>query len=171
MPKLLGVQFSKKLAVRLVVAIILGVLSFLVFYFIPSNLPTILPLVVAPNVRRMISTFLLAVVDKNLSSAGLFITLLILLYVLLYDSKVHGYITALLGLSFVAYAYLLFHGGSISIEIPEELIPRLSGVITLDLKLIMALFMLPGFLITLKGILEIVESSRGEAKRVSGNNS
>ncbi len=75
------------------------------------------------------------------------------------------------GLSFVAYAYLLFHGGSMSIEIPEELVPRLSGVVTLDLKLIMALFMLPGFLITLKGILEIVESSRGEAKRVSGDDS
>jgi hypothetical protein len=86
-----------------------------------------------------------------------------LLYVLLYGSKVHGYIATSLGLSFVAYAYLLFHGGSISIEIPEELIPRLSGVIIIDLKLLIILFMLPGFLIILKGILEIVEKFNGRS--------
>jgi hypothetical protein len=158
MSKLLDVQFNKKtLAVRLVVATILGVLSFLVFYFIPSNLSTILSFVTTPNVRRIVGVLLLTIIDPKLSSVGLLITLLTLLYVLLYGSKVHGYITASLGLSFATYAYLLFHGGSISIEIPEELIPRLSGVIIIDLKLLMILFMLPGFLITLKGILEIVE--------------
>ena len=158
MSKLLDVQFNKKtLAVRLVVATILGVLSFLVFYFIPSNLSTILSFVTTPNVRRIVSVLLLTIIDPKLSSVGLLITLLTLLYVLLYGSKVHGYIATSLGLSFVAYAYLLFHGGSISIEIPEELIPRLSGVIIIDLKLLMILFMLPGFLIILKGILEIVE--------------
>lgn len=154
MPKLLDLRLTgRSLAFRLVTAILLGAVILLILSYIPANLPALLSPHIPLKMRPAVNALLSALIDPALPSIGLIITLLISLSILLRGSKVYGPLQIMLGLSFTAYIYLLFQGGLIDITIPEGIIPTLYGTVRLQLSTLMVLFILPGLLTALKGII------------------
>jgi len=56
-------------------------------------------------------------------------------------------------LCFIAYLYLAFQGGTLSITLPKELLYGMSANLQINLANIMFLFMIPSLLGIIKGII------------------
>ncbi len=162
MVNLLGLKVSgASLALRVLLGIVLGACGFVIFYFIPANFLRLLSGVVGaipPEAAGALS----ALVDPNLPAVGLAMAIAIFLCALLRGTKAYGPVTIALSIIFAAYVALFFHGGSISVAIPEALQGGDSPVgisisVSVGMTWLMALFLVPSALGVVKGILLILK--------------
>jgi hypothetical protein len=153
-PRLLDLELSQKsLVFRLVSGILAAALTFLVFYFIPANIMTLVSGFIPSNARAAVNAVLSSIISPAMPLLGLFLTVLAFLSSLLRGSKVHGPIIILEGLCFIAYLYLTFQGGIITITLPKELLRGLSASLQLGLVNLMLLCMVPSLLTVVKGVI------------------
>jgi hypothetical protein len=147
------VEFSwRSLAVRLLTGSVVALAAFITLYFIPSNLSSFLagysPNGLAPSIASLVA----ALVTPTLLAIGLLITALVFVGVVVRGSVVYGPVLVATGLGFIAYFYALFQGGSVSFQIPQELVGNLSGSIVVRLDQLVLLLVLPAALAVVKGI-------------------
>ncbi len=156
MPKLLDLELTgTSLAFRAVLGAVLAAAAFLFLYFVPANLVAL----AARVLPEMGGTFaaaapmVAALIHPMLPLAGLLIAAFTFPAVLLRGSKLYGFFVAGLGILFLAYVYLAFQGGAITIAVPENMIPAYSVTAALQLRLtnLMLLFMIPPVLTIVKG--------------------
>lgn len=161
MPRLLGLQISGGwLAARVVVAIILGGFCFFVFYLIPTLIPSLLRGFFGPaGLPLQLAGLMDQLVPPTLPTFGLLIAILVPLGVVFRNTKIYGPLLILIGLSFAAYLFLLFGGGSKSISVPE-IFPGLTAQLQFDFRNLFLLFVLGPILTIVKGSLVAVERAR-----------
>lgn len=87
-------------------------------------MPNYLPLDL--RLREAIKQILDSIINPNLPTLGLLLAFLVFDETLSKGTKVHGLFVLALGVSFILYIYLLFQGGTISLEIPEGIFPSLT---------------------------------------------
>jgi len=163
MPKIFDLELkTTSLALRIVIGIIAAAITFFVFYYLPANLLSpisqFLPAQALPPLSTL-DPLLSSIIDPMLPMIGLVLTVLIFLEYLLRGSKAYGPILILTALSFIAYLYLLFNGGTMTIAPPVSLLMGTSVDIALDLTIMMILLMLPSILNMIKGMVLITRKS------------
>jgi hypothetical protein len=163
MPKILDLELkASSLALRVIVSIIAAAIMFFVLYYLPANLLSFLSQFVPAQALPPPSTLnplLSSIIDPTLPMIGLLLTVLVFLEYLLRGSKAYGPILILTSLSFIAYLYLFFNGGTMIITLPANLLMGISVDIALDLTVIMLLLMLPSILNIIKGIVLMTKKS------------
>jgi hypothetical protein len=163
MPKILDLELKAlSLALRVIVGIIVAAITFFVLYYLPTNLQSILSQIVPAQALPTPSTLnplLTGVTSSILPMIGLLLTVLVFLECLLRGSKAYGPILILTGLSFIAYLYLFFNSGTITVNLPASLLMGISASIAIDLTTIMLLLMLPSILTIIKGIVLMTKKS------------
>ena len=163
MPKILDLELkATSLALRVVIGIIAAAITFFVFYYLPTNLLSLISQFLPAQVLPPSSTLdplLSSIMDPTLPMIGLVLTVLVFLEYLLRGSKAYGTILILTALSLIAYLYLLFNGGTITITLPASLLMGTSVDIALDLTFMMILLMLPSILNIIKGMVLITWKS------------
>jgi len=163
MPKILDLELkASSFALRIVVGIIAAAITFFVLYYLPANLLSILsqfvPAQALPD-PSILNPLLSSLVNPSLPMIGLLLTVLVFLECLFRGSKAYGPILMLTGLGFIAYLYLLFQGGTLSMTVPPSLLMGISAGVALDLTTIMLLFMLPAILTIIKGAVLMTKKS------------
>ena len=83
---------------------------------------------------------------------GLVVAALVFLGILLRGSRVYGPVLVVLGGALLAYVYVMFHGGTIDIAIPQVQQYSISGSVAIGLAALMYLFMVPALLTLVKGV-------------------
>jgi len=148
---------KKELVVRIFLGGLLFLVFFLIFSYIPANIsrmPNYLPLDL--RLREAIKQILDSIINPNLPTLGLLLAFLVFAETLSKGTKVHGFFVLALGIAFLSYIYLLFQGGTISLEIPEGIFPSLTLKLSIDVSLLMYLFMLPFLLLAIKGLISLI---------------
>ena len=163
MPKILDLELKAlSLALRAITAIIVAGITFFLLYYLPANFLNILgqfvPAQALPD-PSILNPLLSSLVNPSLPMIGLLLTILVFLECLLRGSKAYGPLLILTGLSFIAYLYLLFHGGTITITLPASLLMGISAGVAVDLTTIMLLLMLPSILNIIKGAVLMTKKS------------
>jgi len=163
MPKILDLELKAlSLALRVITGIIAAGITFLLLYYLPANFLNILgqfiPAKALPD-PSILNPLLSSLVNPSLPMIGLLLTVLVFLECLLRGSKAYGPILILTGLSFIAYLYLLFQGGTLSMTVPPTFLMGISAGVALDLTTIMLLFMLPAILTIIKGAVLMTKKS------------
>ena len=154
MPKLLDLELSgRSLAFRVVLGVISAALTFLIFFYVPANLTTLISGYIPADMRTTINTLLASLIGPAMPPLGILLAALAFLSSLLHGSKVYGLILLVEGLCFIAYLYLAFQGGTLSITLPKELLYGISANLQINLANIMFLFMIPSLLGIIKGII------------------
>ena len=151
MPKILDLQLkTSSLILRLIVGLITAAVSFILLYYIPANLSS---LMYSFGIRdEIIINLVRSLVNPVLPTIGLAVAVLELVSAIMRGSKTYGPITLVLGLLFTSYVYLLFQQGAIVIPLSASIYPGISGALVIQLTNLMLLFMLPFILMALKGI-------------------
>jgi len=159
MPKILDLQLkTSSLVLRLIVGLITAAVSFILLYYIPANLSS---LMYSSGVRdEIVITLVKGLVNPMLPTIGLAVAVLELVSAIMRGSKTYGPITLVLGLLLTSYFYLFFQQGAIVIPLSGYIYPGLSGSIVIQTSTLMLLFMLPGILTALKGIVVTLQSTR-----------
>jgi len=128
-------------------------LTFLVFYYVPANLASLvsghLPSSIAPAASNLAS----ALVGSTLPTIGLVLTVLVFLGIVLRGSRPYGMILILTGLLFAAYTYVIMQGGTIGIKLTGNLPHGASGNFTIDVSLLMLVLLVPSLITVVKGAL------------------
>jgi len=150
----MGLQLSSaSLTIRVVSGAVLSALTFVVFYYVPANLASLvsghLPSSIAPAASNLAS----ALVGSTLPVIGLVLTVLVFLGIVLRGSRPYGMILILTGLLFAAYTYVVMQGGTIGITLSGSLPHGASGNIAIDVSLLMLLLLIPSLLTIFKGAL------------------
>lgn len=150
----MGLELSSlSLAIRLVSGAVLSALTFVVFYYVPANLAGFvsgrLPSSIAPAASSLAS----ALVGSTLPTIGLVLTVLVFLGLVSRGSRPYGMILILTGLLFAAYTYIIMQGGTIRIALSGNLPQGASGNFTIDVGLLMMIFLIPSLLTVVKGAL------------------
>lgn len=158
MVKFLGLNLSvASLVMRLVLGIILGAGSFLIFYFVPANFEK-LASVALSEVPPAVVALLSSLVDPYLPVVGMALAATVFLCVLLRGTKAYGFVTVALSVLYAAYVVLWFQSGAISIAVPEDLLGGdlpfgVSLSIRFEMPFLMGLFLVPAAIGIAKGIL------------------
>lgn len=163
MPKILDLELKgSSLALRVVTGIIAAGITFFLLYYLPANFLSLLGQLVPAQALpdpSILNTLLSSLVNPSLPMIGLLLTVLVFLECLLRGSKAYGPILIISGLSFIAYLYLLFHGGTMTITLPASLLMGISAGVAVDLTVIMLLFMLPSLLTIINGAVLMTKKS------------
>jgi len=151
MPKILDLQLkTSSLVLRLIVGLITAAVSFILLYYIPANLSS---LMYSFGIRdEIIINLVRSLVNPVLPTIGLAVAVLELVSAIMRGSKTYGPITLVLGLLLTSYVYLLFQQGAIVIPLSASIYPGISGALVIQLTNLMLLFILPFILMALKGI-------------------
>lgn len=164
MLEIMGLKITKaKLALRIVIAIILGAIIFIMFYLIPSNPYFLLSLFkgslpFSKEVFEILTSLASQAIDPNLPIVGALLTIIIPISTILSKTKVHGPLIMINNGLLVYFFYTLFRGGFITLSIPTNLPLGLSGWVKLELPFIIQIIILPFVLNIIKGVLITVES-------------
>ena len=163
MPKILDLELkATSLALRVVIGVIAAAITFLISYYLPANLLSLLSQFLPAQALPPPSTLeplLSSIINPMLPMIGFVLTVLIFLEYLLRGSKAYGPILILTALSLIAYLYLLFNGGTMAIALPASIFMGTSVDMALDLTIMMILLMLPSILNMIKGMVLITRKS------------
>jgi len=159
MPKILDLQLkTSSLVLRLITGLIAAAFCFILLYYIPANLPS---LIYSYGLRdEMIINLVKGLINPMVPAIGLAVATLELISAIMRGSKIYGPITIILGVLLAFYFYLLFQQGTIVIPLSGTIYPGLSGSIIVQASTLMLLFMLPGIFTILKGTLVTLQSTR-----------
>ncbi len=153
MPRLLDLKLTgAKLALRLALAILLGGLAFVLFYFLPASASSLLGNSLSTAGIPGASGVVSSLINPSLPLIGLAAALFVFLGVLLRGTRIYGPIVIVTGLVFAAYVYTAFQGGTISLTLPPGLQGNASGTIAINASTLMYLFLLGPVLTILKGV-------------------
>ena len=153
MPRLLDIEVSgASLALRVVLGVVFGGISFVVFYYLPANLGNFLSSALPAASRAAAAGVASALINPSLPLIGLAAAALVFLGFLLRGTKAYGLILVLNGIVFLAYVYTAFQGGTITLNLPAGLPSSASGNISLNASNLMLLFLLAPLLTVVKGI-------------------
>lgn len=162
MPKLIDVEVSGGgLAIRLVTGIVGAIIAFILLFFIPTSAASLVSGSVPASFASGINSLISSLVNPVMPPLGLLVAVLVFLSALLRGTKIYGLIVILLGIFYLAYIYLFFHGGTINIQVPQGIAQGVSGSIVVELNLLMLLFMIPSILTIIKGIVLSLPKSSG----------
>jgi len=157
----MGLQLSSAaLAIRVVSGAVLAGLTFLVFYYVPANLSSLLSPYLPSSYAAAVSSVAAALIGSTLPILGLVLTVLVFLEVVLRGSRPYGIILILTGLLFAAYTYTIMQGGTIAIKLSGNLPQGASGNIDVGVSLMMLVLLIPSLLTVVKGALLLGSSSR-----------
>lgn len=166
MVKILGLELTvASLALRLVLGAFLCAGAFLIFYYLPANFVKLASGAMGGEIPPAASGLLSSLIDPLLPQVGLVLAAAIFICALLRGTKAYGPVTIALSLVYAAYVVLWFHGGAISIAVPEELLGGelpfgASLSVIVDMPLLMVLFLVPALLGVIKGVLLILMTKR-----------
>jgi hypothetical protein len=161
MPKVMGVQLSGgALAVRLATAVVGAAVSFLLLYYLPANISTVVP--------QGASALASPLFPPVLPPLGLAITALVFLGFLLRGTGAYGFILLLLGLLFIAYVYILFGGGTIYLQIPSSAAYGASGTVAVNASTLMYILLVAPILTVVKGVFILTTHREARAAEVVG---
>ncbi|HZW55543.1 MAG TPA: hypothetical protein VFF30_04575 [Nitrososphaerales archaeon] len=162
MPEFMGLEISgASLALRMVLASLSAAASFAIYYYVPANIGNLVSSYIPSTVASGVSGILAGFVSPFLLIIGLLIAVFSFLSILLKGTKIYGVVVMMTGALFAIYTYLVFQGGSISVNIPQSsLIQNVSGSIQVQLSLLMLLFILPSLLTVVKGGLILASANR-----------
>jgi hypothetical protein len=150
----MGLELSSaSLAIRVILGVVLAALTFLVFYYVPANLASIVSGHVPSNSAASASSVTSSLIGSTLPIIGLVLSVLVFLDVVLRGSSAYGVTLILTGLLFAAYTYTALHGGTIGITLPGNLTQGATGDITIDVGLLMLVLLIPSLLTVVKGVL------------------
>ncbi|MEM2613589.1 MAG: hypothetical protein QXO15_05090 [Nitrososphaerota archaeon] len=164
MPKILGLTISWiRLALRIVLAITSGAISFTMFYLIPSTPAFILGqlerfMIIPKEVSGILASLARQFIDPIVPIIGLMLTIAIPIGIVLSKTKVHGPLIIITNVLFACYIYTLLRGGFISLSLPSGLPLGLTGQVILEVPFIIRILTIPIILNILKGILVTVKS-------------
>ena len=105
-----------------------------------------------PANASVASALAASLVSAYLPLVGLAVAALVFLGVLLRGSRAYGPVLVVLGGALLAYVYVMFHGGTIDIAIPQVQQYSISGSVAIGLAALMYLFMVPALLTLVKGV-------------------
>lgn len=160
MPRIVDVQVSwLGLVIRLLEGAIFGGIALLFFYYLPTNVSQLVGQVAPPNAGPAAVQVISQFFTPSLAPIGLLLGVLTASSIILKGGRVYGGLLVILGALYLAYFYLLFHGGTLVITIPAGLAPGLAGSLTVEDTALMLLFMLAPLLTVFKGVL-LVSSAR-----------
>lgn len=163
MPNMLGLQISGvRLALRVVLAVVIGGLAFVLFYYVPSHLLDLIDRFLPPGSQSVVSGIVSNLISPTLPTIGLALSAFVFLGIILRGTKVYGPILVLNGLSFLAYIYTALHGGTVGLTLPSDLLQGVSGGVTVDLSTLMLIMLLPSLLTIVKGAVLTVSRPRTE---------
>jgi len=135
-----------------VLGVVFGGLSFVVFYYIPANLGNLLSSALPAASRAAATSVVSALISSSLPLLGLAATALVFLGMLLRGTRAYGIILLLNGAVFLAYVYVVFQGGTITLSLPPGLPSSVSGNVSLNMSNLMLLFFIAPILTVIKGV-------------------
>lgn len=167
MPRILGLQLSAgALALRVVLGAITALVTFVVFYYVPANLPSFASGILgsaSSTAGGVVSGFLKSLINPDLPTVGLLLTLAVFVGVLIRGTRVYGAVVLANGVLFAAYVYLAFQGGTVSITLPSGLPSSAAGTIVIGASTLMYVFLLAPILAMVKGALILALPGKGTA--------
>ena len=165
MPRILDLELSGgKLALRVVLAAVFAVLAALLFYYVPASIGSFAKSLGGASNASTVESVVNSLVSPNLPMIGLAAAAMVFVGVLLRGSRVYGPILVVTGAVFLAYVYVAFQGGTISLDIPQGQQLSLAGSVSIGLSGLMFLFMLAPLLTIVKGVVLTVMKP-GEAPK------
>ncbi len=166
MVKLLDTEIKAgRLVFRVLIALFLTTLSAAALYLLPLTAFSYLPLIRDAQLQSILTQLL----DERILTTGIIVSFIVFVTVTLRLTKAEGPLLILLGASLIAYWYILLHGGTIALSVPEAAIRELIDQnlpIDIQVKITVnfaALFLAaisPALLIILKGTLLTVDRLR-----------
>ncbi|MDI9609514.1 MAG: hypothetical protein QFX34_04455 [Candidatus Verstraetearchaeota archaeon] len=166
MVKMLGLELTgASLALRLILGALLSAGGFLIFYYLPANFVELASSAIGGEVPPAASGLLSSLIDPALPLVGLALVAAIFLCAVFRGTKAYGPVTIALSLVYALYVVLLFHGGAISISVPADLLGGglpfgASLSVSVDMPVLMVLFLVPALLGIVKGFLLILMTRR-----------
>jgi hypothetical protein len=152
MPRIFDLEVSSaRLALRVVAAVILAGLTFVVFYYIPSHFEGLVSGALPASGRSALQGLVSSVVSPSIPDLGLLLTALVFFGVILNGSRAYGVVLIFEGALFAAYTYILLHGGTLSVTLPGGLPNATTGTITFAVPVLMLIFLVPSLLTIVKG--------------------
>lgn len=155
MARLLDLEMtSGGIAVRAVLAVVFGGLAFLLFYYVPASLGSLLTGAISSNstVGGAAKSIVDSLISPNLAPIGLGVAALVFVGAFLRGTKAYGPVLIVLGAALLAYVYTAFQGGNVSVAIPSSVGYSASGSVSVGVAVLMYLFLLPPLLTLLKGV-------------------
>ena len=160
MPRVMNLQLSSAtLAIRVVLGIVLAGITFLIFYYLPANLASLISSHISSTNAETVSGMTSSIIGSTLPIIGLVLTVLVFLRVVLMGTNIDGVILILSGVFFAAFTYTALHGGTIAIALPSGLSQGATGNITIDVSLLMLVLLIPSLLTIVKGALVLAVRS------------
>ena len=156
----------RSVAPRLIAAIVLAAFTLVLLYVVPTVIGLVATSISQPKLRAVLSHILV----PTLPAAGIIASVLVFTVITLRKTRFEGPMLLLLGTSLIAYLFLLFHGGSLIIDVPNFSSQQfLSGGIPVDVELsmmvnlmtLMLASMITPILILIKGLLLTARRFRG----------
>jgi hypothetical protein len=157
--KLLDIEIkSTRLVLRILTALFLASLSLSALYLAPVALINYLKVIPDAQLQSFINQLL----DPRLPIIGLIATAFVLLPMTLRKTNAEGPLLICLGISLLSFAYILFHGGTITLPIPMTEVQKSMGVnvptsiqatVTVNITTLMLAAMSTPLLIIVKGVL------------------
>lgn len=167
MPRLLGLQLSSgALALRVVLGAIAALVTFVVFYYVPANLPGFASALLgsgSSTAGETVSGFLKSLINPNLPTVGLLLTVFVFIGVVIRGTRAYGAVVIVDGLLFAVYVYLAFQGGTISISLPSGLPSSAAGTVAIGASTLMYIFLIAPLLTMVKGSLILALPGRQAA--------
>jgi len=161
--KLLDIEISgARLALRVLIALFLSALSLTVLYIAPITIMNYLNGIPSTQLQSLMRQLLVPTVVY----IGLIVSALVLITVTLRKTRLEGPILIGLGVFLLAYWYIIFHGGTLTISIPVTEIQQALGYnvpvsiaasVTVNLTTLMLASMLTPLIIIVKGALLTAE--------------
>ena len=159
MVKLLDLELSKgALLFRMIVAVIVGTINVLLFYYLPTRIGSISSGYLPSNYASSISAFISGLVSPLLPIIGIALGVFVLLGIVFRGTKIYGLFVALNGALFAAYTYVFFQGGTVHVNIPSGLVQNVTGTLVLGLNLLMLLLIIPSLLTIVKGAVLLTQA-------------
>ncbi|MGQ9759828.1 MAG: hypothetical protein ACUVQ5_04595 [Candidatus Methanomethylicaceae archaeon] len=154
MPRILDLEIGVGwLALRIVGGALLSAATYFLLSYVPSHLPEILGRFAPPEFSSIIVSIVSELINPLLYIVGAVIAVIVFLQIVFRKTKVYGPILILAGLASLAYIYLAFQGGVITLTLPKELAMGLQVSVRVYLVTLMTLAMVPTILTMIKGII------------------
>jgi hypothetical protein len=166
MPRILGLELSgRQIVLRVIEAVVLSMLMFVLFFYLPTALPSEISGFVSVTSGGLGSALLSKLIEPTAPTLGLFIVLLVFAAALVRGTRVYGLLLVFNGLAFVIYVYSLFQGGVVQVQAMGNAFGA-SGAslgLSLNLNLIMLAFLVPPTLTVVKGFILMRVKTEGKA--------
>jgi hypothetical protein len=156
MPRILGLEMTgKQIVYRMLEAVVLSMLAFVLLFYIPSVLPSTISGFVTVTAGGLGSALLSKLIQPTAPTLGLFVVLLVFAAALLRGTRIYGLLLALNGLAFILYVFSLFQGGTVQVQAVGNAFGASGATLSLslDLNLMMLAFLVPPILTVVKGFL------------------